>query len=100
MYLCTARETLSTDGEVASAVGRSVPSKILEWRRGWSLSQFAPLGRLDCNESRQPKRDLLATAREPALATCPVRGCRRTCSLQTHAECGRTVQVVSVGAVQ
>lgn len=53
----------------SSAEGRGVRSKILEWRRGLSLSQSAPLGRLDCNESSQSKRDLLATAGEPALAT-------------------------------
>lgn len=53
----------------SSAEGRGVRSKILEWRRGLSLSQSALLGRLDCNESSQSKRDLLATAGEPALAT-------------------------------
>lgn len=39
-----------------------------------SLSQSAPLSRLDCNESSQSKRDLLATAGAPALTTtCPAR---------------------------
>lgn len=53
----------------SSAVGRSGRSKILERRRCLSLSQSAPLGRLDCNGSSQSKRDLLATAGEPALTT-------------------------------
>lgn len=51
------------------AEGRSVPSKILEWMRDLLLSQSALLGRPDCNESSQTKRDLLAAPSEPAQAT-------------------------------
>ena len=59
-----------------------------------SLSQSAPLGRLDCNESSQSKRDLLATAGEPALATCPL---RRAMSLRGRAARRRTVRGRAAG---
>lgn len=48
--------------------------KILEWSRGSSLSQSAQLGRLDCNESSQSKRDLFSYgAASPPSRRCPVR---------------------------
>lgn len=62
-----------------------------------SLSQSAPLGRLDCNESSQSKRDLLATAGEPALATCPL---RRATSLRVRAARRRTVRGRAAGRWQ
>lgn len=49
----------------------------------------APLGRLDCNESSQSKRDLIATAGEPALATCPVRDRSRNTSSLSDARGGQ-----------
>lgn len=82
MYLCTARETLSTEGEVrflsVLCSRTNERSKILERRRCLSLSQSAPLGRLDCNGSSQSKRDLLTTAGEPALTTRRTHFARRT----------------------
>lgn len=43
--------------------------KILEWMRVSLLRRSALLGRPDCNESSQTKRDLLAAPGEPAQAT-------------------------------
>lgn len=76
------------------AEGRSVPSKILEWMRDLLLSQSALLGRPDCNESSQTKRDLLAAPGEPAQATLsgsPLPA-SKTSSLRVRAACRRTVQ--------
>lgn len=83
---------MSTEGEVRflsvpCCVGRSARSKILEWRQGLSLSQSAPLGRLDCNESSTVEAGPFSYGRRARPHDVP--GSRRlrqtTSSLQMHA---------------
>lgn len=96
---------MSTHGElrvlsVVSPKDEAYEVKILEWRRSLLLSQSAPYGRLDCNESKQSKRDLLATAGEPALATLPGSPKRNTSSLRVRAARRRTVWYRVGGDIQ